>query len=155
MVWNILRVVADVLAVPLREAEYVTATPLPLAKAVSVSGVRLPGPLSVALPVALRQRLGRSPPQHGEERGGAARRRRLQLLAVTHPYLIAGGARVGVGLIGRGSIGSCACCRVGVSHLETKKKKRKGEKMTQIDCFHRPQPPPMCQSEATRLSKAS
>lgn len=119
---NISRVVVDVLVAPLREAEYVTATPLPLAKAVSVSGVRLPGPLSVALPVALRQGLGRPPPQCGEERGGAARRRRLQRPAVggvIHPYLIAG-ARLGVGLIGRGSIGGCARLVVGVGHLEKK-----------------------------------
>lgn len=108
----------------MREAECVVAAPLPLVKPVRVSGVCVPwcAPLCVPLPVALRQRLGRSPPQRGEEGGGAARgRRRLLLLlllvaAIAHSYLIAG-AGLGVGLMAGGDVWSCAGRRVGTARL--------------------------------------
>lgn len=87
---------------------------------IRVSGVRLPRPLSAALPVAMRRRLGRSAPERGEEEGGAVRWSRLQLAEVTHPYLIAGagfhiGLMVGVGVCCR------SCCRVAATALEKRK----------------------------------
>lgn len=110
-----LPIIIAVLIIPLSEPKYITATSVGVAKSIGVSGVRLPRPLRVKLPVARRQRLGRTPPQEG---GGAARRRWLRSVAgVTRSYLIAGAALNGGSVVG-GDISSWR--GVGIPHLQSK-----------------------------------
>lgn len=101
----VLAVIIAALITPLSEPKCVTATPVSAAKSIGVSGVRLPWPLCVTLPVARRHRLGRPPPQRGEEkRRGAGRRRWLRLVAaVTRSYLFAV-AGLNVGLMVGGDV---------------------------------------------------
>lgn len=112
-------------SVPLCEAECVSAAPLPRIRTVGVSGVRLPRSLCVTLPVAARQRLGRSPPQRREEGGRAPRQRKRQrqrrlklVVGDTRSYLIAGALLV-VGTMG--GVGAIVCRRVDTIHLQKQK----------------------------------